>query len=174
MPIDSYVVSEIVGTRTPDWPHTEPYSNFFLSQCSTSTSASASNKFCWANFSPLTANRAFRSWILWRFYQYLNDCTTFWSRSLFPFDFKPRVETTGSVSMSAKKIPWCYDSQPTHKLPTDSRSYFPNDPSFDTVGTLTADAVCLLLLEAPECRRDSRSSVVAVVASYSCGKFLLM
>ena len=28
LPIDSLVVAEIVGTRTPDWPHKEPYVNF--------------------------------------------------------------------------------------------------------------------------------------------------
>ena len=42
--------------------------------------------FCWAIFSPRTANSAFRSRISWRFTLSLNDCTTFWSRSLFPFD----------------------------------------------------------------------------------------
>ena len=35
---------------------------------------------------------------------------------------------------------------------------FPNEPDFDTVGTLFAAAVCLLLLEAPECRGKSRLS----------------
>ena len=48
-------------------------------------------------FSLRTASSSFRSRILWK------CCTTFWSRSLFPFDTDPkRPETTLSRSMSAQ------------------------------------------------------------------------
>ena len=43
-------------------------SEFLFSQCLTSMSASASFYLSWASFSPLTANSAFRSRILWRFW----------------------------------------------------------------------------------------------------------
>ena len=61
-------------------------------------------------------------------------------------------------------------SQVLLRLSTESRSantfvrLFPNEPGFDTVGTLLA-AICWLLLDALESRGTSRFSVEAIVAS---------
>ena len=77
-------------------------SEFLFSQCLTSTSASAPNNLCWANFSPRTANSDFRSRNLWRFCLSLSVCTTIKSRSLFSLDTDSKtLGTTVSWSTSA-------------------------------------------------------------------------
>ena len=83
--------------------------------------------------------------------------TTFWSRSLFPFDTdSKRLETTVSRSMSAQV------SLMLVRLATELKSAIsllepvPDEPSFNKVGTVLA-AVCWLLLDAPECRGKLRS-----------------
>ena len=80
----------------------------------------------------------------WRFSLSLNECTTFWSRYLFPFDCTLKiVGITDSLSKFAP-VSWMPE-----RLSTDSwsRHFFqrraPKD--LNIVGTLLA-AVCLLLL----------------------------
>ena len=140
-------------------------SEFLFSQFLASTSASASYHFCWAILSPRTAESTFRSKIFWRFSLSLNECTTFWSRSLFPFDCELRiVETTDYLSKFAP-VSWM-----PLRLSTDSWSRhcfqrrLPKDPNI--VGTMLA-AVCLLLLDAPECGKPSGSSVVEIMMASS-------
>ena len=62
-------------------------SEFLFFQCLTSTSASASNHLCGANFS----DSAFRSRNLWRFCLSFSVCTTFHSRFLFSPDTDPKT-----------------------------------------------------------------------------------
>ena len=72
-------------------------SEFLFSQLLASTSASASANLCWVILSLRTAESTFSSRIFWRFS--FNECTTFWSRSLFPFVCVLKVVgTTDSVS----------------------------------------------------------------------------
>ena len=114
-----------------------------------------------------TAKSPFRSRILGRSIL-SNECTTFWSRCLSPFDCEQKiVETTHYLSKFAP-VSWM-----PLRLPTDSWSrhcfqrLLPKDPNI--VRSLLA-AVCLLLLDAPECRNYSGSSVVEIVASSRRGK----
>ena len=58
---------------------------FLFSQFTASTSASASYNFCLATLSFRAAKSTSRSRILWKFFLSLNECTTFWSESLFSF-----------------------------------------------------------------------------------------
>ena len=118
----------------------------FFSQFSISTSASASYNLCWASFSPLTANSALRSRILWRICQPLKKSTTFRSRSLFSLHTQPtRLATSAQVSLMQVR--------PT----TESRSantlrLVPNAPSFQRSG----NPACCRMLAASWSSRMSR------------------
>ena len=92
-----------------------------------------------------------------------NECTTFSSRSLFPFDCELKIVGTTDSLATCAPVSW-----KLARLSTDSWSRHcfqrlaPKDPNI--VGTVL-DAVCLLLLKVPECRKPSGSVVEITVSS---------
>ena len=121
LPIDLLAVAEIVEIRIPDWSHEERNQNFSFPNISLQLLPQLHTIFA-EPFPHLGRQFQLSSQrIWWRCSLSLNDCTTFWSRSLFPLDsVLRRVVTDVSLSRSAPVSPM-FDCQPTHHPPTVSR-----------------------------------------------------
>ena len=118
----------------------------------------ASKNFCWASFSPRTANSAFCWRILWRFVLSLNDCTKFRSRSLFSFDTDTKKSGNSGVFICLHRFSRCwYDCPKNYNLPTLAWGYF----QVNQVSTrwepclLLLYACCCLKLRNVEVNQDS-------------------